>query len=102
MQTAGVVERRIPVRSAAELRLRTTLLRTLSAMVFALGAFYLTWRYAASINLGAWWFAIPLLAAETYSCLDTSLFALTIWKIRERGAPPAPPGGASGRSHHHA
>ena len=47
----------------------------------------------ASVNLQTWWFAIPLLAAETYSCIDTSLFALTVWKLRERGYPPKAPDG---------
>ena len=93
VQTAGVFEQRLVVRSAGETRLRTTLLRTLAVMIFALGAFYLTWRYVASVNLQTWWFAIPLLAAETYSCIDTSLFALTVWKLRERGYPPKAPDG---------
>jgi cellulose synthase (UDP-forming) len=67
----------------------------LAIMAFALGAFYLTWRYVASINVRFWWFAIPLVAAETYSCIDTCLFALTVWKLREREDPPRPPSGVT-------
>src|SRR5438105_13619476 len=75
------------------LGLRVVLLRTLVVMVFALGAFYFTWRYVASINVQSWWFALPLLAAETYSCIDSWLFALTIWRLREREDPPRAPTG---------
>ena len=63
MQTAGVVGQRLVARSPAEIRLRTALLRTLAVMVVALGAFYLTWRYVASLNLQVWWFALPFVAA---------------------------------------
>jgi cellulose synthase (UDP-forming) len=90
---AEAIEQRLLVRSAVEIGLRRAILRTLATGVFALGAFYLTWRCVASINLRFWWFAIPLVAAETYSCIDTCLFALTVWKLRERGAAPRAPEG---------
>ncbi|MET1064779.1 MAG: glycosyltransferase family 2 protein [Arthrobacter sp.] len=56
-----------------------------------LGVNYVGWRWLASLNWDAWWIAIPLVAAETYSLIDVLLFGLTVWrqKVREP-APPAP------------
>ncbi len=70
---------------------RLYLLRVLISMNLILGFYYLSWRYAASINWAAWPIAIALLLAETYSYLDAWLFGLTIWRIRQRGEPPPPP-----------
>jgi cellulose synthase (UDP-forming) len=76
-------------------RLRLLLLRALIATNLILGLYYLSWRYVASINWAAWPIALALLAAETYSYLDTCLFGLTIWRMRQRGEPPPPPPGAT-------
>jgi cellulose synthase (UDP-forming) len=76
-------------------RLCLLLVRVLVAANLILGFYYLSWRYAASINWAAWPIALALLAAETYSYLDTCLFGLTIWRIRQRGEPPPPPPGAT-------
>jgi cellulose synthase (UDP-forming) len=73
--------------SRAWLRLR--LLRVVIALNLFLGTFYLTWRYADTINWDYWWVALPLLAAETYSFIDAWLFGITMWNWR--GAPPTPP-----------
>ncbi|HZG65923.1 MAG TPA: glycosyltransferase, partial [Herpetosiphonaceae bacterium] len=75
--------------------LRLLLVRVLIALNLALGFYYLSWRYAASINWAAWPIALALLAAETYSYLDAWLFGLTLWRIRRRGEPPPPPPGAT-------
>ncbi len=76
-------------------RLRILLLRVLVAANLILGFYYLSWRYTASINWAAWPIALALLAAETYSYIDTCLFGLTIWRIRQRGEPPPPLSGAT-------
>ena len=70
--------------------LRRGLLRVLIATNLLLGLFYLSWRYASSINWAAWPIALALLAAETYSFIDSCLFGLTMWGLRERPAPPPP------------
>ncbi|MBC2958966.1 glycosyltransferase [Nocardioides deserti] len=45
-----------------------------------------------SVNWSAWWIAVPLVLAETYSLVDSLLFGLGMWRLKERGdPPPAPP-----------
>lgn len=45
-----------------------------------------------SINWAAWWIAIPLMLAETYSLIDSLLFGFTGWRLKKRSAPEPPPG----------
>ncbi|MCK0177301.1 glycosyltransferase [Mycolicibacterium sp. F2034L] len=65
-------------------------LRLLILCTALLGLNYILWRWVASINWSAWWIAVPLVIAETYSVIDSLLFGLTMWKVRRRrgGAPP--------------
>ena len=39
----------------------------------------------AKENWDAWWIGVPLVLAETYSLIDSLLFGLGMWKLRERG-----------------
>jgi cellulose synthase (UDP-forming) len=90
--TAGVTAQRFLATPAVRVG-RRLLLRTLAIALLGLGASYLAWRYTSSLNPRFLWFAVPLLIAETYSCIDTWLFALTVWRMQDpRAAPPAPPG----------
>ena len=63
------------------------------AIVFSagLGINYVVWRWLFSVNWSAWWIAIPLVIAETYSLIDSLLFGLTMWKLKRRPQPPTPP-----------
>lgn len=58
-----------------------------------LGLNYIIWRWMVSINWEAWWIAVPLVLAETYSLLDSLLFGVTMWRYRRRDTPPPPPAG---------
>ena len=62
--------------------------RALGALTIVLGVAYLTWRYSSSLNQGALWFAIPLVAAETYAFVNTVLFVVMMWKPARRVSPP--------------
>ncbi len=62
--------------------------RALGALTIILGVAYLTWRYSSSLNQGALWFAIPLVAAETYAFVNTVLFVIMMWKPTRRVSPP--------------
>ena len=73
---------------------KTAGFRILACCTFILATYYLYWRYRYSLNLNALWFAIPLVAAETYSYFDSILFALMMWKPVNR-KPPEPPASAS-------
>jgi cellulose synthase (UDP-forming) len=70
---------------------RVATIRIVVVLAAASGLNYVIWRWAASVNWEAWWIAIPLVLAETYSLIDSLLFGLGAWRIRERGEPPAPP-----------
>lgn len=80
---------------AAQAGLRRALIRVLVATSAVLSVYYLQWRWTSSINLDAWWIAVPLVLAETYSLLDAALFGATVWRLRERGDAPPPPEGAT-------
>jgi cellulose synthase (UDP-forming) len=69
---------------------RRFLLRLLVLLTVLLGVNYLAWRWLESLNWDAWWIAVPLVAAETYSLIDVALFGMTVWKKKDRSAPPAP------------
>jgi cellulose synthase (UDP-forming) len=68
--------------------LRVAVFRTLAVLTLLLGLVYLVWRYAYSLNTGALWFAVPLVAAETYTFLNTFLFCFMLWKPTHRMSPP--------------
>lgn len=70
-------------------------LRLLILATALLGINYITWRWMASINWSAWWIAVPLVIAETYSVIDSLLFGLTMWRMLRRDPPPPPPDGAT-------
>ena len=36
-----------------------------------LGTTYVTWRWLFSLNMSAWWIAVPLVICETYSIIDS-------------------------------
>lgn len=85
----------IPEEAAARAAMRLGVMRVLIAANLILGFYYLSWRYFHSINWAVWPLALALLAAETYSYLDSWLFGLTMWRFRYRGEPPPPPPGAT-------
>ncbi|WP_461165241.1 glycosyltransferase [Arthrobacter sp. R4-81] len=53
----------------------------------------MVWRWLFSVNWSAAWISVPLVMVETYSLIDAFLFGLTMWKLRVRDTPPAPPEG---------
>jgi cellulose synthase (UDP-forming) len=66
---------------------RLALLRVVVVVTVVLGVNYIAWRWLFSLNWNAWWIAVPLVLAETYSLIDVSLFGLTVWRSRTRRAP---------------
>lgn len=67
-------------------------LRVVVVLTLVLGVNYIAWRWLDSVNWSAWWIAVPLVVAETYSLVDVALFGMTMWKAKRRDdpAPPAP------------
>lgn len=72
---------------------RLLLIRVVVVLTAALGINYVVWRWLFSVHWDAWWIAVPLVLAETYSLVDSLLFGLTMWRLKERGEPPAAPPG---------
>lgn len=70
-------------------------LRLLILLTAALGVNYVVWRWLVATNWSAWWIAVPLVIAETYSLVDSLLFGLTMWQWHRRPTPPPPPDGAT-------
>jgi cellulose synthase (UDP-forming) len=72
---------------------RLLLIRAIVVLTAVLGINYVAWRWLSSVNWHAWWIGVPLVLAETYSLVDSLLFGLTMWRLKDRGEPPpAPPG----------
>ncbi len=69
-------------------RRRVWTFRVLASLNLLLGAAYLVWRYGYSLNTAALWFAVPLVAAETYSFVNTFLFVFMLWRPTRRESPP--------------
>ncbi len=72
---------------------RFVTIRVLALLSVLFGVNYVVWRWLDSVNWSAWWIAVPLVIAETYSLIDTFLFCLTMWRARERPAPVSAPTG---------
>ncbi len=59
-------------------------------VTLGLGINYVLWRWTSSVSWSVWWIALPLVLAETYSLIDSFLFGITMWRIKERGEPQPP------------
>jgi cellulose synthase (UDP-forming) len=77
-------------REQVSLSTRSLVLRIIVAASLILGVNYVVWRWLFSLNWDAWWIAVPLVLAETYSLIDVCLFGMTMWRARTRPSPPAP------------
>jgi cellulose synthase (UDP-forming) len=84
-----------PADVEAKRALRLGVLRVIVVVSMVLGVYYAGWRWTSSINWEAWWIAVPLVMAETYSLLDSFLFGITVWRLKQRGEAPPPPPGAT-------
>ena len=72
---------------------RQLVVRAIVVLTVLFGLNYIGWRWLVSVNWDAWWIAVPLVLAETYSLIDSMLFGLTVWRVKYRDpAPPPPPG----------
>lgn len=72
---------------------RFATIRILALLSVLLGVNYVAWRWLESVNWSAWWIAVPLVIAETYSLIDTLFFCMTMWRAKERPTPVSAPQG---------
>lgn len=55
----------------------------MAIIALVLGANYIRWRWAESLNYDALWFSIPLAVAETLAYIGLVLFTFNLWKTRD-------------------
>lgn len=69
---------------------REFLWQILATTNLCVGAWYIQWRWAASLNYDALWFALPLVLAETGAYIGLLLFTLNLWKVKDipKAQPP--------------
>jgi cellulose synthase (UDP-forming) len=67
-------------------------IRGFAVVTLAYGAWYIAWRWSATLNPQALWLSVPLAAAETTALLTTVLLVFNVWRLRRR-APLRPPEG---------
>lgn len=68
---------------------RELLWQFLATVNLIVGAWYIHWRWTASLNYEALWFAYPLVIAETLAYIGLVLFTFNLWKVKD--TPPSPP-----------
>lgn len=59
---------------------RELLWQFLATFTLIIGGWYLYWRWTASLNPDALWFAVPLVVAETAAYVGLVLFVFNLWR----------------------
>ncbi|MEL6614546.1 MAG: cellulose synthase catalytic subunit [Bacteroidota bacterium] len=83
-------EHRRPPLPLAPNRRVERLWQVLAVTALALGAWYIGWRWTASLNLDALWLAIPLVVAETGAYIGLVLFVANLWRTEDTPLQAAP------------
>ncbi|HJP72249.1 MAG TPA: cellulose synthase catalytic subunit [Candidatus Limnocylindria bacterium] len=69
---------------------RLLLIRSVSIAALAVTGAYLVWRALFTVNLGAWYIGVPMLALEVHAAIGLGLFAFSLWDVDRRPARRAP------------
>jgi cellulose synthase (UDP-forming) len=83
-------ESRTPPEPVPHSMRRELLFQFLATVCLVLGAWYIWWRWTASLNTDALWFAIPLVVAETGAYLGLVLYAVNLWTVSDWPIAPPP------------
>ncbi len=73
-------EDRVPEPPLPYSALRESVWQFLAVMALVVGGWYIWWRWTASLNTDALWFAVPLAVAETCAFVGLVLFVFNLWK----------------------
>ena len=73
---------------------RERLLRVFAAVTICYSAYYLGWRWTATLNPDALWISVPLALAETLATVLLAFTVFNVWRLPRR-VPVAPPAGLS-------
>jgi cellulose synthase (UDP-forming) len=63
---------------------RTILIRAVAVAALLVTVAYLTWRALFTVNLDAWYVALPMLLLEVHAGLSLGLFAFSLWDVDAR------------------
>lgn len=73
-------EDRVPEPPLPYSALRESIWQFLAVTALVVGGWYIWWRWTASLNTDALWFAVPLAVAETCAFVGLVLFVFNLWK----------------------
>ena len=63
---------------------RLLLIRVVTVVALAATAVYLAWRATSTLNLDAWYLALPMLVLEAHAAIGLGLFAFSLWDVDRR------------------
>jgi cellulose synthase (UDP-forming) len=63
---------------------RLLLIRGVALLALAVTAAYLGWRALATLNLDAWYLAVPMLLLEVHAAIGLGLFTFSLWDVDRR------------------
>jgi cellulose synthase (UDP-forming) len=63
---------------------RLLLIRGVALLALAVTAAYLGWRALATLNLDAWYLAVPMLVLEIHAAIGLGLFTFSLWDVDRR------------------
>lgn len=70
---------------------RRGLIRATAILALLVTAAYLAWRLLFTVNLDAWFLAIPLLLLEVHVAVGLGLFTFSLWDVDHRPQPGSAP-----------
>ncbi|MDQ2674687.1 MAG: glycosyltransferase, partial [Chloroflexota bacterium] len=65
---------------------RLLLIRAVTVVALAATVVYLAWRASSTLNLEAWYLALPMLVLEVHAAIGLGLFAFSLWDVDRRPA----------------
>ena len=83
---------RLPPKPQNQPEWMQNLFQFFAIITLMLGVWYLHFRWTASLNMDALWFAIPLAFSETMMFIGTILVVINFWRIKDTPQKDAPLG----------
>jgi len=71
----------LPARDSSQ---RLLLIRAVAVSALVVTAGYLGWRALATLNLDAWYLAVPMLILEAHAAIGLGLFTFSLWDVDRR------------------
>jgi cellulose synthase (UDP-forming) len=63
---------------------RLLLIRTVAVVALVATGVYLAWRATSTLNLDAWYLALPMLVFEVHAAVGLGLFTFSLWDVDRR------------------